>query len=358
MSAAVPYELPRIDALTAEHLDLIASRLMSGEFTLGGDTWRFSLTPISGPVPWPAAAIQVSMEWSGGRLHLIASRDVLALLYAHRFPSGALDVLPKDLAIAALQLAWSEATSRLEELSGRKVRLVRSARAAPGALDGAPFRYSVSLDSAGSRDGIRAIIAADAAGLALLALLARRLPSKPRVVDPNTPVPLLLEVGEMQIKVSAVRGLGVNDLLLPDTVIDAVSPTVWLRADSRRAARAKLDAQSLVIESVLQEDSSMPDTPAPMAKRDPPKPIPLDDLEIRLAFDLGHKTVTLGRLAALQPGQVIALDAPDPRLVAIRANGYLIGRGELVRLDDRVGVRVVELAAPEIITDSTGNEAS
>ncbi len=238
MSAAMPYELPRIDALTAEHLDLIASRLASGQFTLGGDAWRFSLAPLSGPVPWPTEAIHVSMEWSGGRLHLIASRDVLALLYAHRFPSGALDVLPKDLAIAALQLAWREVTSRLEELSGRKVRLARATRATSAALDGAPFRYVVSLDSVSSRDGIQVIIAADAAGLALLALLARRLPPKLRVVDPNTPITLLLEVGELQLTVAAVRALGVNDLLLPDTLIDGLATTVWLRADSRRAARA------------------------------------------------------------------------------------------------------------------------
>ncbi len=100
----------------------------------------------------------------------------------------------------------------------------------------------------------------------------------------------------------------------------------------------------------------MPDTPAPLAQSDAPESIPLDDMEIRLAFDLGHKTVTLGRLAALQPGQVIGLDVPDPRLVAIRANGYLVGRGELVRLDDRVGVRVVEMAAPEITTETRGTE--
>ncbi len=172
---------------TAEHLDLIASRLMSGGIYPGRRHLAlFADADIRARSVAGGLRSRSSMEWSGGRLHLIASpRRPRPAICAPVSGAARSMCCRRILRLPRCTVAWSEATSRLEELSGRKVRLVRSARAAPGALDGAPFRYSVSLDSAGSRDGIRAIIAADAAGLALLALLARRLPSKPRVVDPN-----------------------------------------------------------------------------------------------------------------------------------------------------------------------------
>ncbi len=358
MSRAVPYEPRVLDKPTAEHLDLIASRLCSGEFNLGGGAWRFALTPLSGRAPWPADPIHVAMEWGGGRVHLVAGRDLLWLLYAHRFPAGQVDVLPKNLALAALRLAWHDVIERAQELTGRAVRLTRITRATPSALEGAPFSFALSLDSTLAKDGIQALIAADGAGIALLAMLARRQPPKSRTLNPATSIPLLLEVGEMRLTVAALRAVAVNDVVLPDTVIDPQSPVIWLRADSRRAARARLDTQSLVIESVLQESPSMTGPSLVSANRDTPRPVRLDDLEVRLAFDLGQQTVTLGWLSALQPGAVLALDSPSPRLVAIRANGALIGRGELVRLDDRVGVRVLELAEPDAVAISTDSEAA
>jgi type III secretion protein Q len=342
---AQAYELPALDERTVEHLDLIATRLRSGEFSLGGGAWRFSLAPLSGAVPRPADPFHVAMEWGGGQLHLLAGRATLALLYAHQFPQAPLDVFPEHLALAGLQLAWRESMERLEQLSGRRVRLLRAARALPDALDAAPFRFRLALDSAPARDGVDGVIAADAPGLGLLGLLARRLPPATRRVDPDTPVPVRLELGEMRLTLSTLRALALNDVLLPDTVIEA-EPLLWLRSDPRHAARARLEERSLIIESVFQEDSFMP-TSVSTSKHDAQDPVGLEDIEFRVAFDLGEKTLKLGELAALQPGQVLALEAPAPRLVAIRANGRLIGRGELVRLADTVGVRVMELADAE-----------
>ena len=94
------------------------------------------------------------------------------------------------------------------------------------------------------------------------------------------------------------------------------------------------------------ESSTLSEEESPAAQEEE-RAAPLDEIEIRLAFDLGEKTLRLRELSSLQPGQVIPLDAPPARLIAIRANGRLIGRGELVRVDARVAVRVIELASSE-----------
>jgi type III secretion protein Q len=352
--SAQPYVLPAIDPETAQQLDLIATRLPSGQFAFAGGTVRFKLAPLSGNPRKLTDPFQITLEWSGGQVHLIVSRAMLPMLYAHRFPQAQVDVLPEDLTLAALQLSLTELTTQLEQLGGRRVRLVRAGAADAKSLLPAPFRYSISLDSEVARDGVEGVVAADAAGLGLLALLARRQPAQPRPKDLSAPMPLRLEVGEMKIALSALRTLCVNDVLLPDSEIDAAAPTIRLRAGGRHSARARLKEDALVIESIFQEEHSMP---SPSDKSAVPGSgsalAALDAIEVRLGFDLGDKTVTLGELAALQPGQVLTLDASLPRIVAIRANGSLIGRGELVQVADRVGVRVVELAAAEMYADAT-----
>ena len=76
-----------------------------------------------------------------------------------------------------------------------------------------------------------------------------------------------------------------------------------------------------------------------------PAPAPLnpDDLEIRLDFDLGHLTLPLRELRTIQPGYSFELDRPDPQPVRILAGSQVIGYGELVQIDDRLGVRVTSL---------------
>jgi type III secretion protein Q len=334
------------DAQLAEHLVLIGSRLKQGRFALGGADWRFSLAMGYGRMALPARPWVISMEWGGGRLHLLSGRASLSLLYAHQFPNAAVDVLPEDLALAAFRLAWRELASRLEELGGRRVRLVHAAAADERVLEGAAYRFRFSLDSEVASDGIQGVLAADGPGLALLALLARRLPAEPAVRNPDLPIPLRLEAGEARLKLETVRTLSLHDVVFPDTVIDAEQPTLWLRADSRHTARAHLDGQSLVIDSILEKNSPMPNSPASPPVDDGQALARLDDVEVRLAFDLGEKMTRLGDLAVMQPGQVIPLDVPLERTVNVRVNGRLIGRGELVRVADRVGVRILEISNP------------
>ncbi|HZH56873.1 MAG TPA: type III secretion system cytoplasmic ring protein SctQ [Burkholderiaceae bacterium] len=71
------------------------------------------------------------------------------------------------------------------------------------------------------------------------------------------------------------------------------------------------------------------------------EPLDLDAVPVRLSFDLGDRTVSLAELRCLQPGAVFDLQRPlSDGPVMIRANGALVGTGELVDLDGRIGVRV------------------
>ena len=69
-------------------------------------------------------------------------------------------------------------------------------------------------------------------------------------------------------------------------------------------------------------------------------------LEVRLDFDIGHLTLSLGDLQQLCPGYVLTLDTPTGMPVRIRNGTQVIGRGELVKIDERLGVMIKELSGP------------
>ncbi|KAB0676846.1 FliM/FliN family flagellar motor switch protein [Aureimonas leprariae] len=89
------------------------------------------------------------------------------------------------------------------------------------------------------------------------------------------------------------------------------------------------------------ETAAMSDTPEAEA---PARS--LDEIAVAVDFDLGRVDVPFATIASWTPGTVVALGAPatEPGVaVTIRVNGEAVGAGDLVRLDDRVGVRITRL---------------
>ena len=57
---------------------------------------------------------------------------------------------------------------------------------------------------------------------------------------------------------------------------------------------------------------------------------------------MGRARILLGELKTIRPGYTFELNAPADVPAVIRVNGKAVGRGELLRIDDRVGVRIIE----------------
>lgn len=67
------------------------------------------------------------------------------------------------------------------------------------------------------------------------------------------------------------------------------------------------------------------------------------ELPIRLTFEVGQKQIALKELRNIQSGFTFELDSPVERPVTMRANGVVVGSGELLQVGDRIGVRVISL---------------
>ncbi len=69
---------------------------------------------------------------------------------------------------------------------------------------------------------------------------------------------------------------------------------------------------------------------------------PLDELPVELEVVVAHKRLTLAEIRALGEGSVVELDRAPNAPVELWANGVHAGRGELVEVDGRLGVKVTE----------------
>ncbi|MFD1034196.1 flagellar motor switch protein FliN [Sphingomonas hankookensis] len=73
----------------------------------------------------------------------------------------------------------------------------------------------------------------------------------------------------------------------------------------------------------------------------------LQDVDVRLTVEIGSTQLTLRELLALSESSVIELDRAANELLDVFVNGTLIGRGEVVTVGDRFGVRMTELVSPD-----------
>jgi flagellar motor switch protein FliN/FliY len=73
----------------------------------------------------------------------------------------------------------------------------------------------------------------------------------------------------------------------------------------------------------------------------------LAGVSVRVSVEVGSAAMRLSDLLNLGEGSVVELDRQANDLLDIMANGTLIAKGEIVTVDGRYGVRVVDVVAPD-----------
>jgi len=70
------------------------------------------------------------------------------------------------------------------------------------------------------------------------------------------------------------------------------------------------------------------------------------DIPIQLSVELGSARMAIHELLQLVEGSIVELDKLAGEPLDIRANDRLIARGEVVVVDDKIGVRVTDVVNP------------
>jgi flagellar motor switch protein FliN/FliY len=71
---------------------------------------------------------------------------------------------------------------------------------------------------------------------------------------------------------------------------------------------------------------------------------PFASVPLKLSIELGRSTLKLSNLLKLGYHSVIELDKPVGNSLDIFINGVFLGRGEVVIIEDKVGIKINELA--------------
>ncbi len=73
----------------------------------------------------------------------------------------------------------------------------------------------------------------------------------------------------------------------------------------------------------------------------------LMDVNLLFTVELGRTQMPIKHVLELQKGSVVELDRVAGEPVDVYVNEHLMARGEVVVVDDKFGVRITELIAPE-----------
>ena len=71
-------------------------------------------------------------------------------------------------------------------------------------------------------------------------------------------------------------------------------------------------------------------------------------VQVDVTVELGRTRMTLGQALDIGPGAVIPLDRTAGSPLALKVNGQLVARGEVVVIDDVYGLRIAEIVEPGV----------
>jgi flagellar motor switch protein FliN/FliY len=73
----------------------------------------------------------------------------------------------------------------------------------------------------------------------------------------------------------------------------------------------------------------------------------LQDIPLRLSVEVGSTSLRLSDLMDLNSGSVVELDRQSNELLDILVNGTLVAKGEVVTVNGKFGIRVVDVVATD-----------
>lgn len=353
--------LPRADAASARAVNRLYANARAHDFTLGGETYRLHWLHR----PAMARTVRDSYRFRLGTHvgHLgLDRRAVQVLLVEERVES-----LPADLRYILLADALHPLIDALEKtlrlhfewqpVDTEALALRHADKFACDPERAVFFR----ADAAGGGHSLEGFVQfEDAEGFELLAAHRNAPPAAAApapAVDTRFDglrVPLDFRIGSTPIQLRELRAIRPGDIVgieqwTPSDAAIVVSAQIGRRAGFRLFAFAE-GSRITVQQSV---DSAMKQDPTPpLATAEPAASLPidrLDALEVMLRFEVGDIELSLGDLKSLRAGHVFDLGQPLNRSpIRILAHGNVLGKGYLVAVGDRLGVRVSEFAPGEV----------
>lgn len=342
-NTATALSLPRLTRNEAQARGLLAQRARSVEVTLGGVAWQLTLEPLganAGSDTGPEEPWWVRGEWAGAPFEIEMPAAAARSWIRARFPQVDIGALSEPFTAAALEAAAAEVLALLGSLQRGPARM----DALGIEPSGTPLPHAFEIMLAREGDAVALRLTTSSLGLMLMAGLVARAPAASNgLSDDSVPVLLRAELGVTWLTAAELGALAVGDNVLIEHPFTDPAGELWLGQD-RWGLRIRGEGAGFVVTQTFAPSGSQM-TPTSTTAADGDAPVALDTVPLRLAFDLGERSLTLGELKTLQVGQSLDLGRPLSGAVSLRVNGALVGSGDLVEIDGRLGVTITSLGA-------------
>lgn len=327
-----PYQLPSVRREFVHLCNRIAGRCRPLQFNWNGQPAVFSFSALGSG---PRGGWNLNILLGGHEMTVALNRLPDVAWVSPTLAGIDLQGLPPELACGVIESCLGDVFEALSK-GGIDVSILTvepySVRNTPNEAIG------WSIDRGGETGWMRGTVSGNDAALDHLATLMQQAPVKPALEDAVLPVPVTVVAGHLRMPLAELKQVEVHDVILAEVggYLKAGECQLW--TGSRALAGGGLEGQTFTLKTLNPIEAVTMSEAAPAA-------VPVNDLDIQLTFVVGHTTLTVGDLRSLAPGAVLELPAAVGEGVAICANGKTIGRGELIEVGDRVGVRVTEFSA-------------
>ncbi|GLS30836.1 type III secretion protein Q [Mesorhizobium albiziae] len=195
--------------------------------------------------------------------------------------------------------------------------------------------YAIRLVRLDGPDKLLGLVEFDAGGLEWIAGCCGALPVVCAVLD-DLAISLDLRVARVNLTLAELQALARGDVILLDVspvAYDGAMNVLLCFSGSSRFRASIMDGRLAVLSAV----DRMMDRP------DSLPPETFDGIDLPVDVDVGQLTMSLKQLRELAVGQVLDLGFDATTNITLRVNGQAVAAGELVRIADRTGVRILDM---------------
>lgn len=166
-------------------------------------------------------------------------------------------------------------------------------------------------------------------------------------------IPADITLGRLALSIAELRAIENGDVVvMAEAPDDAVSirvgdrMIVFFPSDGQYVCGGSNPIDGLRPASFRSEMTAMAEIEPEIEPSTEDHPAGLTDLVLAVDFDIGRVEVPMATVASWTPGTLVQMEQPalDAGVaVTIRINGQAVGTGDIVRIDNRIGVRITRL---------------
>jgi type III secretion protein Q len=324
-------ELRKVSRESLAHWRDLGTNRTSIEIFCAGTNWLISIKPIA---THDKDRLQIIADWGGAHVFIRLHESWIGSLASQLLHVDFSSHLPDELRPLVFEAAFSDVADALED-STRKRFGVSQIGVGETNVDGL-HGFELAIDD--GQQSTDAEVWLDDRGLGFLANASRGWGKSYGDIYRWDDLPVVVNfcIGWTDLAIKNYEDVEKHDVILLDECLIHKDNTLYIMVGRRSAIKAQIDGKKISVirglEKIMQdEEHSNPETQ-------------LDEIDIRLSFDLGERVLTLAELRLLSAGYIFDLGRDLRKSVYIRANGKIIGEGELVDIEGQTGVSVLNFA--------------